>query len=78
MHAGVLCTIGRVQTPALSSRSARREIADFRLFYELVARAAEDSRETCEQPDARRAKEEAERLPAAQSTEGTVVIVKKD
>ena len=84
VHNGVLCTIGRVQTPTLSMIVQRdREIADFKkaFFYELVARIAEGFSAKYKRYGQTRIerKEEAERLHRALSPhkEGTVVSVEK-
>ena len=84
VHNGVLCTIGRVQTPTLSMIVQRdREIADFKkaFFYELVARITEgfSAKYTRDGQTRIERKEEAERLHRTLSphTEGTVVSVEK-
>ena len=84
VHNGVLCTIGRVQTPTLSMIVQRdREIADFKkaFFYELVARMTEgfSAKYTRDGQTRIERKEEAERLHRTLSphTEGTVVSVEK-
>ena len=84
VHNGVLCTIGRVQTPTLSMIVQRdREIADFKkaFFYELVACIAEGFSAKYKRYGQTRIerKEEAERLHRALSPhkEGTVVSVEK-
>ena len=74
VHNGVLCTIGRVQTPTLSMIVQRdREIADFKkaFFYELVARITEgfSAKYTRDGQTRIERKEEAERLHHAQSTQ---------
>ena len=84
VHNGVLCTIGRVQTPTLSMIVQRdREIADFKkaFFYELVARMTEgfSAKYTRDGQTRIERKEEAERLHRTliPHTEGTVVSVEK-
>ena len=81
---GVLCTIGRVQTPTLSMIVQRdREIADFKkaFFYELVTSIAEgfSAKYTRDGQTRIERKEEAERLHNALSPhkEGTVVSIEK-
>jgi DNA topoisomerase-3 len=84
VHNGVLCTIGRVQTPTLAMIVARdAAIADFTkaYFYELVAHLAEGFDAKYEQDGESRIdkKEQAERLHRELSPHrtGTVVSIDK-